>query len=188
MKNTREIGWNAIAIGILALSMAALLLAGCGRPRVEPPRGLFKFSGGDTGIDAITIWLVAIGILGIGVSIAISSFVGKTIAGAGVSGFGAILACALLVKAAIPFLPWVSLGLIVTGGSFLIWYLRRYARATDLAVAFGGVVSPAEAHEDAASQKFRHAALQAEAAACGVKSLIDKSVQKLKTPSLTKEK
>lgn len=175
--------WIDIGLAFLALSMAALLLSSCGEQRIPPPHK-FRFSGGTAGIDALMIWMLTISILGIGASIALSSFVGKKIAGAGVAGFGSILVAALLVKAAIPFLPWVSLGMILIGSAFLIWYARKQMKAQDAVAAYACEVEGAVSDADVQELKARHALQQRMS---GVKSIVEKSLTRVKATLEKKE-
>ena len=124
------------------------------------------------------VWLSTISILGIGASIAAAIFLGaKKIAVAGIGGFGSILASAIVVNAARPFLIWLALalaGILVIAG---IVMLRKYILGFEAAVAFGCDMSKADTEVEAQRVRDVHSHNQI---ITGVKTLIDKTIEKVK--------
>lgn len=79
-------------------------------------------------LDVTVGWTVAIGILGLGASVAALIWlpVLKRTALACAAGFAAVIGCALMVQAVQPYLPWVGLGLILTAAVVGILELRKH--------------------------------------------------------------
>ncbi len=163
---------------IILFAILMLTMVGCGggiRPPA-PPAGKQ-----DQSIDSILVWLSAVAVLGIGASIAAAVFLPiKKLSIAGVAGFGSILGCALLVKAALPFLPWIALGLVLLLVGAAIYYFSRYVLATHEAVRFGHDVAAAVTDEDVEATKQMHARIQDDS---GVRGIITSALKSVKGKS-----
>ncbi len=155
-------------------ALLSLMLVGCGGTR-KPPIVPFGMS---SDVNVVLVWLVFMSILGIGACIAAAIFLPiKKLAVAGIAGFASILGIALFVKAALPYLPWIVLGLIAVAIALAVVYFRRYVLATHAAVDFGYLMTRAETDEQAALLKVTQASVQDR---LGVKSIIDASLKKIK--------
>ena len=108
----------------LLLACMLPLMSGC-RYRagyVSPP------TVGSAALDTTVGWTVAIGILGLGASVAALIWlpVLKRTALACAAGFAAVIGAALTVQAVQPYLPWVGLGLILAAATVGILELRKH--------------------------------------------------------------
>lgn len=168
---------NAFKIILLILVVILVfILVGCGEARAVASAAKKPPGGAD--VNAMLVWLTTISIMGIGACIAAAVFLPvKKLAVAIGAGFASVLAMALTVKAALPFLPWVALGVIVLGFAVGVVLFRRYVLGLNAAVGYGCAVANAVTDEDVASVKEKHAAIQE---AFGVKRIIDNVLAKYK--------
>ncbi len=122
---------------VIVLAMFACFSYGCGGVRGDVPH-----PGKNGSVGGTLNWLIAVGIIGIGASVAAAIWLPvKTIAAASIGGFAAILGLSLFITAITPYLPYFALaiGLFAIGGG--IWYFRQWVLATH-AVASGTPVPP----------------------------------------------
>ncbi len=161
---------------LLALLATVVFLNSCGfglrkAPTLPKPND-------HANIGSALVWMVTVSVFGIGASIAAAVFLPmKRMAVAAIAGFGSILGCALLVSAAMPFLPWVALGLILILVIAGILLLRNYVIATHCAVTYGHMIENAETDADVAMVKTVNATQQQ---AHGVKKIIEGALNKVK--------
>ncbi len=122
-RHCRILLWAAI---ITVLVLTALSLQGCGEglfrpvPPEAPPA---------PPVDPLHAWLVygvLVGIIGVGVGVALFIWLPfKKTAAAVVGGSGAIVATCLTVRSVLPYIGWVVLaGAVITAIAFL-WHFRR---------------------------------------------------------------
>lgn len=167
----REHLWQIVIIVIIG-GILALLATGCGHRAPPAPRIANPFSSaGNADTNALLVWMIMVSIAGIGACVAAAIFLPvKQLAVAGASGFATVLVLALTLKAALPFLPWVALGLFLIAGALVIVRFRKYVLGTDAAVRFGVDMTKADTQAEAELVKIKHATSQEK---LGVRSLID---------------
>lgn len=121
--------------------------------------------------NAALVWIIALSIFGIGACVAAAIFLPvKQLATAIAAGFTATLILALTVKAILPYLSFIALGLGAIAVAIAVVYFRRYVLATHAAIAFGKEVSDPTSGLTLEQIKIEHAAKQKTA---GVKTIID---------------
>jgi hypothetical protein len=152
---------HIVAIVMIAVPLiAALMLSACGDQRLGNGSGAGHAPNGSDA-NAMLLWLSVVAIAGFGACVAAAVFLPvKRLAVAVAVGCVAMLALALTTKAALPYLPWVSLALGVIGLAAGIWYFRAYVLSMQAAVAFGCAMEKAETDQDVAALKLVHAAQQ----------------------------
>lgn len=166
---------NAFKVLLIILAVIfTLAVAGCGD--VNVPRSAIGNA------DVMLVWMMALSITGIGLSVAAAIFLPvKHLAVAGMAGFGTILGLTLTVKAALPFLPWVALLMILAGAILGIIWLRRYVMATHAAVQFGLDMTAANTDVEAEAVKNKHAINQIKGRVDGI---IDQTLKAAKRAKL----
>jgi glucan phosphoethanolaminetransferase (alkaline phosphatase superfamily) len=171
-----------VLLFLLLGALAVMSLVGCGavRPATTVAHHFFQT---DSGESSLLLWLVSISILGIGGCIAAAIFLPvKQLAVSGIAGFASVLGLALVVKAALPFLPYVALAFAVLAVAAGIMLFRRYVMGLHAAVLFGTSMSKAETDAQAELLKIQHAAFQEQ---IGVKGIIDTALnQPFEVPPL----
>ncbi len=163
---------------LLTCGAALCVTAGCFTPRV-PGAGLptLPVPAGGADLNALLLYAVGVSFLGIAASVAALVWLPtKKLALAGLAGFGAMLACALGVKVAQPYLGYVVLGSFVLLLAGAVYVIRKYHMTALAAVGFGRDMSNAITDEDARAVKRLHAATQEDA---GVRKVMDKLIAKV---------
>ncbi len=161
--------WLGLAYLAFAAAAVIFALSGCGEHRAARLPG----GGGAPGHDAnqALLWIVVVSVFGIGACVTAAIFLPiKSLATAVGAGFITTLILAITVKAILPFLPWVALGVGLLAVVGVIWYFRKQTLATGAAVLFGHDMTQANSEVEAQEVKDRHALAQA---TIGVKTIID---------------
>ncbi len=131
--------------------------------------------------NTLLIWLSSMSIIGLGgCAVAAILLPIKKLWGALAVGFACVLSVSLTVKAALPYMQWVALGVGLVSVAAAIWYFRKYVIATRAAVCFGEAMTDANSEAEAMIVKSKHAVEQAK---LGVKTLIDNTITKIKEKS-----
>jgi hypothetical protein len=187
MKEFAKNTWDLILI--YALIVAAIVwLNGCGGVRLTPTMTVaaaheLARQAEEKDAYSFLLWVAGISILGLGGCVVASILLPlKKIWAALAAGFGATLAISLTTRAALPYLPWVALGVGLVAVGVAIWYFRKYVLATHAAVLFGTSMTSAETDAQAAALKAQHAAFQQQ---IGVKGIIDAMLNQPQSPPAT---
>ncbi len=159
------------------LALVILALTGCGGLHTGPVPISGHGGGSDGDTSALLLWISTGAIIGLGVCVAAAVLLPvKLLATSGAAGFGAVLVLALMLKASLPYLPWVALALGLIGLALGIWRFRQYVSGLNCAVKFGAAAANAETDTEIEALKNSHAAAQMR---LGVKSIIDKAIAKI---------
>ncbi len=168
--------WLGLAYLAFAAAAVIFALSGCGKHRAARLPG----GGGAPGHDAnqALLWIVVVSVFGIGACVTAAIFLPiKSLATAVGAGFITTLILAITVKAILPFLPWVALGVGLLAVVGVIWYFRKQTLATGAAVLFGHDMTQANSEVEAQEVKDRYALAQA---TIGVKTIIDDALNAVK--------